>query len=423
MNTSGLSSTSVRRPERLARAGADSVFSYLARTAEVVANGIRWPTDDYPDENVPYDGKVHFDGAIFLGVGGIPFFLADYYRLTGEARALELALGAARWCSARDRMFGGDRWTPDALCFGRAGVGLAWVHLSTVAPEGERTTCLDNARRFGRRLLRGEPGPVTDHIGGAAGQGVFLLRLWEATHDERFLAGALHRAAWLAAQARHDQQGCHWGVHGPRSRAQLGFAHGISGIAHFLLRLHEATADEPGGRDGRWAALASKVAETLRSQAESDHGGLNWRHWLDRREGDRTGECQWCHGSPGVGLFFAAAHEVLGEAAYLDTAAAAGETTFSYGDVRGNPSQCHGLSGNAELFVELFRLTRDPHWMERAHDFATAALSYRRETPNGDVWQGDDLLSTSPDFLCGAAGVGHFFLRLLDPEAIRMPLL
>jgi hypothetical protein len=44
--------------------------------------------------------------------------------------------------------------------------------------------------------------------------------------------------------------------------------------------------------------------------------------------------CQWCHGSPGVGLFLCQAHQVLGEPTYLDTAQAAGETTFAYGDNR-----------------------------------------------------------------------------------------
>ena len=213
---------------------------------------------------------------------------------------------------------------------------------------------------------------------------------------------------------------------GPGSRAQPGFAHGISGIAHFLLRVHQATAGEPGeyGRESeRWASLARDVAETLRTHAEPDRRGLNWPHWLGRREGDRTGECQWCHGSPGIGLFFANAYEALGDASYLETAQAAGETTYAYGDVRGNPSQCHGLSGNAELFVELFRLTRDPLWLKRAREFVTAALAYRNETADGDVWQGDDPLSVSQDFLCGAAGVGHFFLRVLEPDSVRMPLL
>jgi lantibiotic modifying enzyme len=280
---------------------------------------------------------------------------------------------------------------------------------------------LARARAFGERTLAAGVGPTTDVIGGAAGEGGVLLRVWEATREERFLAGALRRARWLDACATRDDRGCHWpwrlaaGGGGP-GRVLFGFAHGLSGIGHFLLRVHAATGE------ARWAAVAREVAATLTRHAEPDRGGLNWRHFLDRRPGDRTGECQWCHGSPGVGLFYATAAAGLGGAGYLETALAAGETTFAYGDARANPSQCHGLAGNAELFVELHRLTGDPVWLARAHDFARRALAYRRPTPAGDVWQGDDPLSVSPDFLCGAAGVGHFFLRLLDPLRVAMPL-
>ena len=106
---------------------------------------------------------------------------------------------------------------------------------------------------------------------------------------------------------------------------------------------------------------------------------------------------------------------------YLATAKAAGETTYAYGDVRSNPSQCHGLAGCAELFLALYRLTGEPVWLGRAHDFAVQALGYRMSTPYGDVWRADDPGCYSPDFFCGAAGVGHFFLRLGAPDRLELP--
>jgi hypothetical protein len=61
--------------------------------------------------------------------------------------------------------------------------------------------------------------------------------------------------------------------------------------------------------------------------------------------------------------------------------------------------------------------------LERAHNFARRTLTYRRPESGGDVWNADDPGSTSADFLCGAAGVGHFFLRLTAPDRFQMPLL
>jgi hypothetical protein len=91
--------------------------------------------------------------------------------------------------------------------------------------------------------------------------------------------------------------------------------------------------------------------------------------------------------------------------------------------VRRNPVQCHGLAGNAELFLELYRATGKPLWLDRAHDFAQRMFAYRSATPEGDVWQADDPGYASPDFMFGAAGTGHFFLRLWRPNQVTRPLL
>ena len=139
--------------------------------------------------------------------------------------------------------------------------------------------------------------------------------------------------------------------------------------------------------------------------------------------GTQITRCQWCHGAPGIGLFFAKAYEALRDAAYVATAEDASEATYRYGDGRANPTYCHGLVGSAELLVELFRVTGEPRWLERAHDFAQRMLAYRMVGPEGDRWPCDAPPWTAPDFLCGAAGTGHVFLRLLDPGRIPMALL
>ena len=387
-------------PADTARVGADSVFGYVLRTAETTPAGVRWRTLDYED-------RPHYGPDVFNGVAGIPLFLAEYYAHTGAAPARELALGGARWCEPPERW--GDN---DSLCFGRGGAVLAWLRLARVTGDG---ALLARAAAAAARLADRAPGPVTDFLGGAAGEVILLVRLWEAAGDERYLAAAQRRAAWLEAHAVRDAAGCHWPmrVDAPEGWALWGFAHGAAGIGHALLVLAAATGQ------ARWADLAREVAQTLRRAARPDRGGLNWPAAVGATDLPR---CQWCHGAPGVGLFYAKAHEVLGAAADLQTAEAAGETTYAYGDVRRNPSQCHGLAGNAELFLDLYRLTRAPRWLDRAHDFARRALAYRVPGPDGDAWQADAPGATSPDYLCGAAGVGHFFLRLAAPEAVRMPL-
>lgn len=401
--------------EATAKAGADSVYAYVERTAEPVADGVRWQT-------LNWENELQYDASVFHGVAGIAIFLADYYRLTHIDRALELATGAARWCSSAERTVApAEAWRRDGLVRGIAGAGMAWLRL---AAAGGQPGAVAQAATIGERLLHKDPGPVTDWLDGATGEGIFLLRLAEMSRDERFLAGAVRRGAWLDGVARRDERGCYWPWEvGDTPHAAwygLSFIPGMAGIGHFLLSLYQAT------REPRWADLAREAASTLRRQAKPDRGGLNWPDTLDGLEHGEELRCQWCYGAPGVGLFFVKAHEALGPEgtpSYLETAEAAGETTFQYGDVRHNAVQCHGLAGNGELFLDLYCVGHKPLWIERAHDFAQRAFAYRSHAPEGDAWQADDPGYTSPDFLLGASGTGHFFLRLWQPDQITRPLL
>jgi lantibiotic modifying enzyme len=291
---------------------------------------------------------------------------------------------------------------------------------------------LGKASEIAARVLLAEPGPTAALWYGAAGEGLFLLHLWEAVREDQFLAGAARRGEWLERVALRDAAGCRWpriaGTN-PRQflgmtvdpRQFLGTTNGSAGIGIFLLRLHAATGD------ARWADLAREVADGLSGQAQPDGGGLTWPialpaapAWAAARPEPAL---QWCTGAPGIGLFIAKTYEVLGETSFLELAKAAGETTWAAGDVRHNPSQCHGLAGSAHLLLELARLTHEAVWWERAADFVRRALAYRTAGPDGEAWLADEPGLCSPDFMSGAAGVGHLFLRVVAPDRFPMPLL
>ncbi len=394
-----------------ARLGASSVFGYVERTAEVVPDGVRWQTLSYYNE-------PHYDTNLYTGVAGISLFLADYYRLTGNTTARDLAAGALRWCSAPERPPGTDPQRiplPLSLYSGASGLGLAWLRLALATDD---PTALRQATALAEPVIAAEPGPWTELGRGATGEGLFLVRLWEASGEERHLRGAVGRGSWLRDHIIRDERGSHWlrvlDENDPKSRARTGFHVGSAGIGYFLLALYEAT------QDAEWALLAHAAADTLVRLAQPDRGGVSWPY-ATRGQGTQFASCQWCLGAPGIAYFLAKTGAVLGEPAHLATARAAGETTYAYGDVRSNPSQCHGLAGSAELFLTLYRLTGEQVYLERAHDFAVQVLSYRTVTLDGDVWRADDPDCYSPDFFCGAAGVGHFFLRLQAPDQLELP--
>lgn len=397
----------------LVETGAESVLRSLLATAERVPDGIRWQTLDYQNE-------PHYDTNLYNGVAGISLFLSDYYRLAGDDRARELAEGALRWCMAADRPPGKDPAglsLPQSLYSGIAGLGLAWLRLALATHSDEALT---NAARLGLRLADAPVGPWAELGRGAVGETLSLVRLWEATGDARHLAGAVRRGEWLQQTAIRDEHGCHWlrvaEAGNPRSRSLTGLHVGNAGIGYLLLVLHRATG-EPC-----WATLAREAADTLLRQARPDRlaeQGWNWPHAIGG--GEDFARCQWCVGAPGIGFFLAHAAALLGEPAYRAGALAAAETTYAHGDVRRNPSQCHGLAGSAECFLALYRLTRTPIWLDRAYEFARQAIAYRTDTAEGERWQADEPGISSPDFFCGAAGIGHFFLRLRSPDTVALP--
>lgn len=399
----------------IAQDAAHSIFRQLERTAEPQSDGIRWQTLDWHN-------RPHYIPEIFTGAGGIAFFLADYHRLTGSHRALELAEGAVQWCASPARDAERDpewEWASYGVMRGRSGLGLAWLSLAAASESKDH---LARAALIGETLLSTPIGPVTDWQDGSAGELLFLLRLSEATGDGRFLARATEHAAWLESIAvREGADGCVWPWQTDHAEYAkwfgLSFVPGSAGVAYALLCLHERT------RDHRWAALARAAALTLQRQARPDKGGLNWPDTLDGFDHGEHRRCQWCYGASGIGLFLSKAAAVLGDASFRDLALAAGEATYAYGDVRHNPCLCHGLAGSADFLLDLHRLTGDPTWRDRAVELAQQIVTrYRQPSPDGDLWQSDDPGCHSPDYLYGVSGTGHFFLRLWRPD-LRRPLM
>jgi lantibiotic modifying enzyme len=381
-----------------------SIFGFIQRTAEPVANGRTWKTINYKNE-------PHHSISVFNGVGGISFFLVDYHQRYGSATALELSRDAIDWCAHFD-----GKHFKRGLHFGQTGVALAALHRA--AALGETVTpalSLANAQI----IMDESPGPITDLSGGQASNGLYLLKLHAHTGDDTYLRGAERCATWLEQQMVRDEHGTHCQIDPERrtgfgDKVHLGVGHGISGVGHFLALLAAATHSE------RWAVLARELFDTLDREARPARGGLNWPPFIGLPELPR---CQWSHGAAGIGLTYLTAHRVFGDAKYLETALQAAEATYGYGDFRRNYTQCTGLAGCGELLLEVHQATGDSRWRERALDFAHQCLAYRENSPEGDVWPTDGPGLPSVDFDYGASGVGHFLLRVTSDQPPPMPLM
>jgi lantibiotic modifying enzyme len=199
-----------------------------------------------------------------------------------------------------------------------------------------------------------------------------------------------------------------------------GLSHGSAGAGYFLCRLAQAL---PAAQHGApYAEAANAIATWLDGLAVGRvDGGVQWY----RREPDQVTQFQatWCHGPPGIGIFYAELHRISGSAAHLDMAARCALTTEAGAAAFVNASQCHGLAGNAQLLLKLFRSTGDPAWLQRARRFGELAWSRRIVPSHYPAWRaGDGTGVDNPGLMTGTSGVGWFYLQLAGDGTLPMPV-
>ena len=87
-----------------------------------------------------------------------------------------------------------------------------------------------------------------------------------------------------------------------------------------------------------------------------------------------------------------------------------------------NYSLCHGLGGNAELFLAAADLLGDERYRGVAEAVGDRGIQsvfvQRNPWPCGVLSEGE-----TPNLMIGTAGIGYFYLRLYDSRAVPSVLL
>lgn len=332
---------------------------------------------------------------VYSGDAGIAILLTGLYRATGKARWKTAAVASL------ERAFKLRAKTDGGLYTGSAGVGQAY--LDAYLAMGDPALL-----KRARACAEGVKYRATDIISGAAGIGIFLLNLYGVTKDKAHLFEIEKAATYLALLAERKDGKARWPVV-PRSRVYVGFSHGAAGIGYFLLHAARVSGKK------EYRVLAEEAARYVVSRAE-DEGGDGWHWWrTDPPQKDEMVRIQWCHGAPGTGLFFAdlVRHADTHRAALARCIA----TTRRRGrTVRRSGCQCHGVAGNAELFLFAYPVLKDKQLLEEARRFGSAMLV---ADDKGFRVAGQ----YDASYMTGWAGIGHFFLRLADPGKFALPLM
>lgn len=95
----------------------------------------------------------------------------------------------------------------------------------------------------------------------------------------------------------------------------------------------------------------------------------------------------------------------------------AGEVVWSRGLLK-RVGICHGISGNAYVFLSLYQLTGNTKYLYRAKAFACFLLDGAHNLISGGEMHGGD----SPHSLFeGVGGMAYLFLDMVNPSQSKFP--
>lgn len=265
---------------------------------------------------------------------------------------------------------------------------------------------LDDARRGADDLLtKVSSEPQPGFYEGIAGLGFTLGETWRATKDEKYRKAAIASVRALQERALPAGRGVQW-------NNTTDIIAGSAGIGLFLLYADEAL-QAPGAR-----ALAVRAGDRLIEQGVADKGGLKWAM-------DPTFPRlmpNFSHGTAGIAYFLATLYKVTREPRFLDGATAGARYLQAIARTDGDiclvqhdqPDNldlyylgwCHGPAGTARLFYQLYAATGDQAWMAWVLKSANGVLT------SGIPEQRTPGFWNNVGQCCGNAGVAQFFLDL-----------
>ncbi|XP_062153051.1 lanC-like protein GCL2 [Alnus glutinosa] len=182
-----------------------------------------------------------------------------------------------------------------------------------------------------------------------------------------------------------------------------GAAHGLAGIMHVLMDM-DLKPDE-----------IEDVKGTLIYMINDRFPSGNYPASEEDRKRDVL--VHWCHGAPGIALTLVKAAKVFEDEEFLKAAADAAEAVWNRGLLK-RVGICHGISGNAYVFLSLYQLTGNVHFLYRAKAFACFLLDRAHKLiSEGEMHGGDNPYSLFE----GIGGMAYLFLDMIDPSQAKFP--
>ena len=367
---------------------------------KMAQNGLWYSKIDnsYDWEVYPMLDKHHF-GGLYRGVGGIILTLLKLKELGFDISSTNHNLKNAVTFLKTNIFTSLSKWDP-SFYYGQAGYGLL---IDTFMEE--KIMDRSDSDMFKLNTCFNTTSSSLNVLHGIAGQGLSLLQC----KNIRSRAQLHIFAERLTNQQKKDGS---W-LLGSTSEKTTGFGYGIAGIIYFLL--------EYGYKMKNQAAIDS-AESGLRYLTKQKKTRKNIIFWTQDEKSKIVGRW-WCNGVSGIALTYLKAYEFMKKPSYLQIA----EKALLLNDknlINHDLSQCHGLIGLGEIYIEAFTITRNHEWLERATWIMQILLALKKKNATGEAyWLTANLEIPTADFMIGNSGILHFLLRYLNPEKVGFPIL
>ncbi len=246
-----------------------------------------------------------------------------------------------------------------------------------------------------------------DQIGGTAGTGTGLLALARRAGADgreeraRALVSGAAACARTLVEAWDDAEPPRPEASAASSQAAFGFgfAHGRAGTVHFLHAFHRLTGDPAAG-----AAADRGLAELLEHTPRLLE--LATRPEAHRRYGS------WCRGLAGIGTLLVGIGRTGKDEEALELGVRCAWACHALAPRMSLVTQCCGLSGVGELLLDAAAATGEGRLWDAADEVAGLVLARSGGPPGRPVFPDNTMVSASPAWATGTAGVLSFFRRL-----------
>ncbi|HIP72804.1 MAG TPA: hypothetical protein EYH05_15600, partial [Anaerolineae bacterium] len=418
----------------------------LLASAETHEQGISWQTMGLQPGNQKI--QWHYSPTIYTGVSGIVLFLLALYQQTKDTKYLKAATAGMQWVMHHCQVNPTNNY---ALLTGRMGISYSLLKLSKISGDKTFTKqALEIAKPCANFL--DQPNPINDFINGTSGTLLGLLHLHQATGEMWLLDKIDIFIRHLLEQVHCTPLGIYWDRSPQNFRGLCGFSHGAAGVGFVFLELGHYFQNEA-------FYLIAEQAFRYESHFYDQH----LQNWLDMRTrlsssseytayekaylaGDKTlftphsDTNTWCHGAAGIGLSRLRAYKLLANPLYLNQFHTAVEktrhefhtavektrqtSTFAENTQLLSFTLCHGLGGNADIFLEAYRYLGETAYLDLAEAIGTYALDWRQKKLGYTSGYGQlGIAQEDSSLFMGNAGIGYFFLRVMTPRKVPSVLM